>query len=153
MDLQKLTSTSSSIATTRKSSSEFLHPTITPGEVVLGMSSGQNILIKPSCSGMTISHSSKGPPTSKLFTCRDSCCAGPWMLNSVSAKATLLVRTHIYIYIPDSSPVMPVFPQVLLRERRRSTVSQSLWQHVPMKYHVSPQRFNSSFREMLTTTP
>jgi hypothetical protein len=48
-----LASTSSRMATTRKSSSEFLHPTIIPGEDVLGISSGQKIRIRPPCSGMT----------------------------------------------------------------------------------------------------
>jgi hypothetical protein len=51
--LPLLTSTSSNIATTRTSSPEFLHPTIIPGESDLGISRGQNILIRPSCSGMT----------------------------------------------------------------------------------------------------
>ena len=50
--VSKLTSTSSKIATAKTSSPEFLHPIMTPGESVLDMSSGQNILISPSCLGM-----------------------------------------------------------------------------------------------------
>ena len=46
------TSTSSKTATTNTSKSEFFHPTRTPGAFDFGMSRGQNILIKPSCSGM-----------------------------------------------------------------------------------------------------
>ena len=49
----QLTSTSSKIATTKTSKTEFLHPTTTPGRSDLVMSAGQKMRISPSCPGMT----------------------------------------------------------------------------------------------------
>lgn len=49
MSLPVLTSTSCRTATTMTSKSEFLHPTITPGLVVFGMSEGQNMRINALC--------------------------------------------------------------------------------------------------------
>jgi hypothetical protein len=52
-NVQRLTSTSSRIATTNTSRMELRHPTTTPGRSDLRMSVGQNTLINPSCSTMT----------------------------------------------------------------------------------------------------
>jgi hypothetical protein len=69
-----LTSTSSSTVSTNKSSSEFRHPTITPGDEDRGRSYGQNTRSSPSL--MSILSSStrvlERTSTAQLFSRRDS---------------------------------------------------------------------------------
>lgn len=103
------TSTSSSMATTRTSRSEFFHPTITPGESDLGISTGQKILIKPSCSSMTADRSSERAPPSKLFARRDAGINRSWMLYCLALEC--LVRGEIGI--PSWPPCARVYPLVL----------------------------------------
>jgi len=65
------------MATTKTSSSEFLHPTTTPGRLDL-MSVGQNMRINPSCSGMTSMgprRALEGAAPLQLLSSRDS---GSW---------------------------------------------------------------------------